>query len=189
MRFCAVDGCERKHYAKGYCIAHRCRAKKGHDLTKPIRELHGERGYKATPEYATWHSMRVRCLSPESKPYPNYGGRGITICERWNSYLNFLEDMGRRPSPGHSLDRIDNDGGYSPENCRWATHTEQNNNRRPLPASRNREIAERYGFSYTKTCQLISLGKRYLRGLPIPKSQNYGITRGAAIVLAEGIEL
>ena len=68
--------------------------------------------------------------SPKHVHYKNYGGRGITICERWNNYEAFLEDMGRAPSPEHSLDRIDNDGNYGPDNCRWATASEQSNNQR-----------------------------------------------------------
>jgi len=79
--------------------------------------------------YKVYQSMRYRCLNPTSAGYPNYGGRGITICKRWDSYENFLRDMGERPT-GHSLDRIDNDRGYSPSNCRWATVEQQNRNKR-----------------------------------------------------------
>ena len=83
-----------------------------------------------TPEVTAWISMRNRCTRPKHVDYPDYGGRGITICERWSSVELFLSDMGPRPSRSHSLDRIDNLKGYHPGNVRWATWSQQNNNRR-----------------------------------------------------------
>ena len=88
-----------------------------------------------TPEYNSWSDMRSRCRDSFNASYKHYGGRGIKVCDRWNAndgsgYLNFLADMGRKPSPRHSLDRIDPDGDYCPENCRWATMKEQNMNKK-----------------------------------------------------------
>jgi hypothetical protein len=85
-------------------------------------------------EYMAWHSMKERCLNPNTDGYENYGGRGITVCERWldaeNGFQNFYDDMGDRPSPKHSLDRFpDKDGHYEPNNCRWATQIQQARNK------------------------------------------------------------
>ena len=93
---------------------------------------HGEnRRGKRTPEYISWTNLVQRCTNPKNVSFNNYGGRGITVCERWLKFENFLADMGRRPSAKHSLDRYpDNDGNYEPSNCRWATAKQQAHNSR-----------------------------------------------------------
>ena len=91
---------------------------------------HGHCRYGAeTATYNSWHSMLKRCNRPEHWNYARYGGRGITVCDRWKTFENFLADMGERPS-GKTLDRQDNALGYSPGNCRWSTHKEQHRNKR-----------------------------------------------------------
>lgn len=83
----------------------------------------------AIPEYDVWVQMRRRCRSPKSQRYKYYGARGIKVCVRWESFENFIADMGSRPSPKHSIHRVDNDGNYTPDNCRWVTQLEQNGGR------------------------------------------------------------
>lgn len=117
--------------------------------------------------YYSWKGMMARCYHPGNHKYPRYGGRGISVCKRWHNFPCFLEDMGLRPA-GATLDRIDNDANYSPENCRWASSREQNRNRsdnrmikydgvtKSLP-----EWADEYGIKRT------TLKMRLDRGWPI----------------------
>jgi hypothetical protein len=85
--------------------------------------------YNNSKTYISWRALRQRCLNPNHQKYKNYGGKGITVHETWNKFVNFLSDMGERPE-GTTIDRIDRDGNYEPSNCRWADASTQNKNRR-----------------------------------------------------------
>lgn len=132
MRYCSLDSCDKKHYCKDYCEYHYRKFRKYGDpeAKRRRREIHGLN--KLYPrEYQAWCAMKSRVRATTSNYYPSYRQRGIKVCDRWEeSFRAFFEDMGQRPSPQHSLDRINNDGNYEPSNCRWAVVNVQNWNRR-----------------------------------------------------------
>lgn len=129
-------------------------------------------GLSYTPEYRAWQTMRLRCLNPANEAYPNYGGRGITVCARWlNDVAAFYADMGPKPSPKHEIDRENNDGHYEPGNCRWVLRKVNDRNRR------NNHIVEVDGARRTisEWCEISGLphstvSKRLLAGWPADRA-------------------
>ena len=134
-------------------------------------------GMHRSPTYTSWRSMIRRCTAEAAANYHLYGGRGITVCERWRKFEGFLEDMGERPAD-RTLDRIDNNGNYEPGNCRWATRSEQQKNKRP---AKRREVCKRgHVFAVTgvyetirgrqcKACALDRARKRQATGQSTPR--------------------
>lgn len=146
-------------------------------------------GRKPPPEYLVWKTMRARCENPRDPGFPRYGGRGIKVCSRWSDYAAFIADMGPRPSPRHSIDRIDNDRGYEPGNCRWATPAEQSRN-----TSRNiwveidgerlvlKDACARVGSDYHLARGRIKAGWDPLRAMTVPPEPDMQVG-------AEGVSL
>ncbi len=137
----------------------------------PKKHGHTSRKNGASSEWMAWKAIRQRCRNPNHREWKDYGGRGITVCERWNVFLNFLQDMGVKPSPDLSIERIDNNAGYCKENCIWATRRVQNRNtRRNIILTFNgksqtlKDWATEFGINHN------TLGFRILRGWPMEKA-------------------
>lgn len=149
------------------------------------RATHGEYGSKL---YRVWNGMLQRCTNPNAKAYPNYGGRGIVVCEEWKNFVAFRNDMGPSYQEGLTLDRIDNDGPYNKGNCKWSTRSEQIKNRRPRSAWKNggrnwgnqrfietpdglmiiSQAAEHYGLPYSVLYSRIAAGWDVTRAVHTP---------------------
>ncbi len=166
---CNESGCLRLKLHRGYCDMHYSRKIKSGELKK-IVELHGMDG---TPVYKTWISLRARCNNANDKDYARYGERGISVCDEWNnSFTAFYKDMGDKPSNKHQIDRINNDGNYEPNNCRWTTCFNNNINRSVTKLTWNivneirilgcmnfmtvTELANMYGISRRHTSNIIT---------------------------------
>lgn len=142
---CAAEGCTTPVFARGFCETHYGRIRAHGSPDKPARRLNPNRrgnentgaahnrfrhGMTRTRTYKTWAEMKRRCYCEKDRQFKDWGGRGITVCDRWlNNFENFLADMGECPQ-SMTLDRRDNDGNYEPSNCRWASKTTQSRNRR-----------------------------------------------------------
>jgi hypothetical protein len=137
------------------------------------QEMYGRQsrthGGSGTPEYCSWCKMLRRCYNPTDRSFGNYGKRGISVCDRWrgktDGFVNFISDMGKKPSRRHTLDRINNDGNYDPSNCRWATPAMQSRNRRCVILHKAdgltmcaAEWASRLGVSASDLCRIIKFG-------------------------------
>lgn len=144
-------------------------------ISKVLLARNHTHGWSGTSEYRSWQSMYRRCYATSNNRFNRYGERGIKVCERWSDFSNFIADLGPKPTPKHTLDRINNDGDYEPVNCRWATYSEQACNRSTnrlvnLNGSRMilKHAAEMYGINQTTLQQRLARGWSEERAVSVP---------------------
>jgi hypothetical protein len=167
---CTVEGCENIAVSRTFCGKHLMRVRRGGstELSRPVCIQNPISALRLV-----WTSMHRRCEDPGVAGYKHYGGRGIGVCDRWDDFRAFMSDMGPKPSPGHSIDRINVNGNYEPSNCRWATATEQAQNKRNTVLSLEiaqvmrelyasgvslREIATGLGLTYESVKSVVRQG-------------------------------
>lgn len=141
---------------------------------------HKTHGMSNSKEYYAWKSMKERCTKEDHPAYKNYGGRGVKVCSAWlDSFVKFYEDMGKAPSKEHTLDRIDVDGDYSSENCRWVTMKVQGNNKR------NNVLVEMFGQTKTLSewCEEYDVSVQYI----IHRVKKMGMSYEQAFLIPKGL--
>ena len=154
---CEYSGCSKHAKYRGYCISHYDKLRYRGEIQN-VNEMHGKRW---SSEYTTWASIKTRCYNHNYKYYHRYGGRGITVCDRWlHSFNNFNEDMGDKPFPKAQIDRINNDGNYCPENCHWVTPLENSINKSTVKMTKEKVVEMRRLHKQENVTQ-IELAKKY----------------------------
>lgn len=141
-------------------------------------------GASRTPAYASWKNMLDRCYNTDARSYKNYGGRGIQVCERWMSFENFLADMGQPPTKLLQIERVDNDGDYCPNNCKWATIAEQARNRsNNIQVTYNgktqclKDWAQELGISYKFIWRRMKDGMSFIEAINTPKKHKQNLLK------------
>ena len=164
VRLCSVAGCREPHVAKGLCSRHYTRVRKHGSVFANKRLIHGMEGSRV---YRIWSGLKNRCTNSRDKDFPDYGGRGIEVCERWkNSFLAFYEDMGDPPTDKHELDRRDNNKGYNKDNCRWVLHVENAQNRRSTKLTKKDVIEIRQSeLSTAKLAAIYGVSASHIRSI------------------------